>query len=110
MTYNVYLVSDAEEDLYDIHYYIATTDSVANAEKLLAKLEETCQSLSSIPNRGHLPPELEQINVFDYKEIHCKPYRIIYQILESTVYIHCILDGRRNIQQLLEKRLFRLDF
>ena len=107
MTYNVYVVSDAEEDLYEIYHYVATSDSVAKAEKLLSKLEETCQSLSTFPNRGHFPPELERINIFDYKEIHYKPYRIIYQITESTVNIHCILDGRRNIQQLLEKRLFR---
>ena len=107
MNYNVYVISDAEEDLYEIYHYVATTDSATKAEKLLARLEEACQSLSSFPHRGHLPSELENINVFDYKEIHFKPYRIIYQITETDVFIHCILDSRRDIQQLLEKRLLR---
>ena len=63
--------------------------------------------VTEFPIRGHLPPELERIGVLDYKEIHYKPYRIIYQIIESTVYVHCVLDGRRDLQQLLEERLLR---
>jgi toxin ParE1/3/4 len=107
MAYEVFIVTDAEEDLYEIYNYVAIYDSVTKAENLLNKLEETCQSLSAFPIRGHLPPELERIGVLDYKEIHCKPYRIIYQIIESTVYVHCVLDGRRDLQQLLEERLLR---
>ena len=107
MAFEVYIVNDAEDDLYEIYNYVATYDSIEKAETLLSNLEETCQSLIVFPNRGHLPPELERINIFDYKEIHYKPYRIIYQIIESDVYIHCILDGRRNLQELLEKRILR---
>lgn len=107
MQFNVYVVSDAEQDLYEIYNYVATYDSVSNAENLLANLEHTCQSLSTSPNRGHYPPELESIHVFEYREIHYKPYRIIYQVIESDVFIHCILDGRRNLQEILEKRILR---
>jgi len=107
MTYSVFFVADAEKDLYDIYRFVATHDSVARAEKLLQHLEETCHSLASFPNRGHLPPELERIGVLTYREIHYKPYRIIYQVVETQVYIHCILDGRRSLQQLLEERLLR---
>jgi toxin ParE1/3/4 len=42
-----------------------------------------------------------------FREIHFKPYRIIYQIVESDVYIHAVLDGRRDLQELLEIRLLR---
>ncbi len=107
MAYEVLIITDAEEDIYEIYNYIATYDSVTKAENLIKKLEETCQSLSVFPERGHLPPELERISVFDYKEIHYKPYRIIYQVIESTVYIHCVLHCRRDLQELLEKRLLR---
>ncbi|MFW6131795.1 MAG: type II toxin-antitoxin system RelE/ParE family toxin, partial [Candidatus Aminicenantaceae bacterium] len=57
--------------------------------------------------RGHVPPELERIGVYSYKEIHFKPYRIICEVSESIVYIHCVLDGRRSLQELLEKRILR---
>jgi toxin ParE1/3/4 len=76
-------------------------------EALLDKLEETCLSLSELPNRGPVPPELERVAVFDYLEIHYKPYRIIYQVISHRVFIHCVLDGRRDIGELLQKRLLR---
>lgn len=107
MTYEVFIVADAEEDLYEIYNYVATYDSVTKAENLLTKLEATCQSLPSLANRGHLPPELERIGVFDYQKIHYKPYRTIYQVIESTVFVHCVLDGRRDLQQLLDRRILR---
>lgn len=107
MSYEIFIIADAEEDLYEIFKYIATYDSIVNAENLISKLEEVCYSLESFSNRGHIPPELEQIGVLDYKEIHYKPYRIIYQVKETNIYIHCILDGRRELQQLLQERLLR---
>lgn len=107
MNYEVLVIADAEEDLYEIYNYVAANDSINKAEYVLTKLEETCYSLSTFPNRGHLPPELERIGIYEYKEIHFKPYRIIYQITESTVYVHCVLDGRRDMQQLLQRRLLR---
>ena len=76
-------------------------------DECLTKIEETCNSLSSYPNKGHIPPELERIGIYNYQEIHFEPYRIIYQVIEKEVYIHCILDSRRSLQELLEKRLLR---
>lgn len=107
MKFNVFLVSDAEKDIMDIHKYIIFNDSKENAEYVFHKIEETCESLSSLPDRGHIPPELERIGVMSFKEIHFKPYRIIYEIINKNVFIHCILDGRRNLQEILEHRLIR---
>ncbi len=107
MKYQVHIISEAEDDLFEIYQYVSKNDSVSRAEKLLDKLEEACLSLSELPNRGHIPPELERVGVYEYLEIHYKPYRIIYQILSNRVFIHCVLDGRRDLQELLQKRLLR---
>ena len=107
MNYKVYIISDAEEDIFRIYHYVSIHDSEERAEYLLGKIEETCVSLGKYPNRGHVPPELERVGVFAYREIHFKPYRIIYEVTESIVYIHCVLDGRRSLQELLETRLLR---
>jgi len=107
MKFKVYIISDAEEDILAIYNYVLINDSEEKAEYLLQKLEETCISLNKLPNRGHVPPELERVGVYNYKEIHFKPYRIIYEVIESKVYIHCVLDGRRSLQELLEKRLLQ---
>ena len=107
MRYEVFILSDAEEDLFDIYRYVVATDSSQKAKDLLTNLEETCYRLSKFPKIGHVPPELERIGIFEYKEILYKPYRIIYHISGKDVYIHCILDGRRDLQQLLQERLLR---
>lgn len=107
MNYKVLVLSDAEQDVLDIYQYVLINDSKENAEYLLNKIEETCLSLKQYPNRGHIPPELERIGIYSYKEIRFKPYRIIYEVTESIVYIHCVLDGRRSLQTLLENRFLR---
>ena len=107
MRYQVFLISEAEEDILDIYNYILINDSLNNANYVFDKLQETCNSLSHSPDRGHYPPELERIGILNFKEIHFKPYRIIYEMIKKKVFIHCILDGRRSLQELLERRLIR---
>jgi toxin ParE1/3/4 len=107
MKYEVFITQDAEDDIYAIYDYIFKNDGENNANYVFQNIKETCLSLISYPDRGHTPPELERINVFNYKETHFKPYRIIYQIIEIKVYIHCVFDGRRDLQEVLENRLFR---
>lgn len=105
--YRVRIVEDAEQDLIELYTYVATHDSVDKADHLLDALQELCLGLDAHPTRGHVPPELERIGLTEYREVHYKPYRIIYQIVGRDVYVHCVLDGRRDMQTLLERRLFR---
>jgi toxin ParE1/3/4 len=107
MRHQVLVVAEAEEDIFDIYKYVLRADGRNRADHLLAKLQETCQSLAEMPRRGHSPPELERVGVRGYREIHFKPYRVIYQIVGRKVFIHCVLDGRRNLQEFLERRLLR---
>lgn len=107
MKFKVFLAEDAEEDLFDIYRYVAQNDSVEKADRLLDNLEMIIQKLESLPQRGHFPPELERIGVKDYREVFYKPYRIIYQITKSEVFVHCVLDGRRDLQEQLQNRVLR---
>ena len=107
MKYKVRITEEAEQDILDIYYYVTHTDSDENAINLIEHLEKKCISLAELPSRGHVPPELKDIAVKDYLEIHFKPYRIIYQIIDKTVYVHCVVDGRRDMQSLLEHRMIR---
>lgn len=107
MRVRVYLVADAERDLLDIYRYVAQNDSIEKADRLLENLEKTIMKLETMPLRGHFPPELERIGVLEFREIFFKPYRIIYQVVKSDVYVHCVLDGRRDLQDLLQKRVLR---
>ena len=107
MKHLVSLVESAEADLLDIYHYVEINDSSARADELLGKLEQTISSLTDMPERGHYPPELDRIGVRDYREVHHKPYRIIYTIQGQSVIVHCVLDGRRDMETLLQQRLLR---
>ncbi len=107
MSFEVFLTQDAEDDIFDIYSYVSENDSQLKADKLFEKLKVTCLKLKDLPSRGHIPPELKRINVVEYLEVHFKPYRIIYQIVDNQVFVHCVLDGRRNLQDLLQERLIR---
>lgn len=107
MNFRVLLADDAERDVEDIYRYIASNDAVANADRVLAALEDTCARLYEMPERGNVPKELAGLGITDYRETHYKPYRIIYRIMGRNVVIYCVVDGRRDMQTLLERRLLR---
>jgi toxin ParE1/3/4 len=107
MKYKVVIDPQAKLDLKEIYFYVALNDSVDAADKLLDALENTCFKLEDFPERGHVPPELKPTGIKHYLEIHYKPYRIVYEAVGKQVYIHCVLDGRRNIQDILSNRLLR---
>ena len=107
MTHQVFLTAEAEEDVFDIYRYVLAGDDRDRADHVLANLRETCQSLKQMPGKGHGPPELERIGVRGFVEIHFKPYRMMYKKVDNKVFIHGVLDGRRALQDVLERRLLR---
>lgn len=107
MKHKVSIISDAEEDIFDIYKYIAINDSIEQAEAILTKIEGKILQLSELANRGHEVSELSVIGVGEYQEIYIKPYRIIYQIIDDDVFVHCVLDARRDLEELLRERLIR---
>ena len=100
------LTQEVEADLLDLFEYIARQDSVENAYHVLAELEALIFGLEQHAERGHYPPELIEHGVKDYREVHFKPYRVVYEVEGSRVLVLACFDGRRDMQSLLEQRLF----
>jgi toxin ParE1/3/4 len=105
--FSVFLLSGAKLDLLQLHTYVTLNDSREKADRLIDDLQRMCSRLTTMPERGRIPPELERIGIREFREIIFKPYRIIYSVLKSQVFVYCILDGRRDLQDLLEERLLR---
>ena len=107
MKYDVRISAVAQDDLYSIYRYVANNDSPGKAEHLLDSIEKAMTSLETMPARGNYPPEMQRWGISDFREIFFKPYRIIYEIKDKSVFIHAVLDGRRNCEDLLQQRLLR---
>jgi len=106
MRYRVLLAESAERDIEDIRY-IARHDSPESADRILDALDDACRRLNDMPQRGNIPKELAAVGITDYREAHYKPYRIIYRIIGADIVVYCVVDGRRDIQSFLERRLLR---
>ena len=96
----------AVRDLEELVSYI-TADSPINAERILDKLKGRAGTLESAPSRGRVVPELAHFGLRSWRELIVKPYRIIYRIDESPVNVLAVLDGRRELEDLLLERLIR---
>lgn len=107
MAFGVLLTDDAARDLEEICDYIDRHDSRARAVHVLDRIESAFQSLSEHPQRGRHPRELLDIGIREYREVFFKPYRIIYRVIEETVHVLVIADGRRDMQSLLQRRMLQ---
>ena len=103
--YEILLTEGAERDLESIYDYIAEFDCKANADHVLDRLLEVVESLAAFPQRGAYPKELIALGIRDYRQTAFKPYRAIYRVIGQKVYIYMIVDGRRDMQSLLARRL-----
>ncbi|HEX3018797.1 MAG TPA: type II toxin-antitoxin system RelE/ParE family toxin [Chitinispirillaceae bacterium] len=105
MNFKVFLTSNAEKDIISIYNYIYFNDSPYRADIIYRKMKDTISKLTNQPERGHIPPELDKIGIRYVKEIHSKPYRIFYQVVKQNVFVLFVLDGRRNIEEILLNKL-----
>jgi len=105
MPFTVFLTDDAASDLHELYDYISLHDARQKADRILEQVERAFSRLSEFPERGAHPKELLALGIREYREIFFKPYRIIYRVMDTNVYILLIADGRRDMQTLLQRRL-----
>jgi toxin ParE1/3/4 len=103
--FEVLMTEGAEQDLESLHDYVAEHDSVVSAGRVLDQLMAVAQSLSRFPERGSYPKELLALGIKEYRQTFFKPYRVIYRIEDRRVIVYLVVDGRRDMQSLLTRRL-----
>ena len=104
--YTVEWAIAARDDLDVIVSYIAE-DSVINALKVVERIETRAETLATLPMRGRVGPELRWHGVMTFQELIERPWRLIYRIEARRVVVVSVLDGRRNLEDLLLDRFVR---
>jgi toxin ParE1/3/4 len=105
MAFRVVFTSGARKDLRAIHTYIANNDSLQSADLIAREIVRSALTLRDFPDRGAHPPELLKRGSRTYRQILFNPYRILYRVRASTVFIAVVADGRRDMASLLARRL-----
>ncbi len=104
--YKVFWAKIAEEDLTAIITYIHSDNPLA-AKDSLKKIKSKVSNLNSLPRRGCIVPELKEQGILQYRELVIPPWRIIYRISDSSVYVLSVIDSRQNVEDILLNRLVR---
>jgi len=84
----------AREDLRLIHQYIAH-DSKRYATRVAQDITDKVETLLGLPRLGRVVPEIGEENV---REIGMYSYRIMYELIGDTVYIHGVIHKRRHFK------------
>ncbi|MCA3070058.1 MAG: type II toxin-antitoxin system RelE/ParE family toxin [Rhodocyclaceae bacterium] len=103
--YQVLLTRGAEQDLESIHGYLCEADNPASAGRLLDRLMDVIDGLARFPERGAHPKELAVLGIRDYRQAVFKPWRVVYRVIGDRVVVYLIVDGRRDMQTVLARRL-----
>ena len=63
------------------------------------------RNLPTFPSAANFHQRLVVLDIDEYRQVHHKPWRMIYTVGDAAVYVLLIADGRRDMRALLRRRL-----
>src|SRR5688572_12564093 len=94
--FDVDLTQGADDDLAATYDHRAQNRSAEYTDALLERLLNKIDTLERYPLRGSVPKELEALGIREFRQVHLQPYRLIYRVTGSKVFVLIIADGRRD--------------
>jgi plasmid stabilization system protein ParE len=106
--YRIIWSQTAVQDLDSLIEYITRQGDVLNARKVYHSLMKKIEGLRRYPLRCRVIPEMREIGVLEFREVIAKPYRIFFRLHRRHVVLVGVLDGRRDLQEVLIQRAIAL--
>ncbi|MFY3385589.1 type II toxin-antitoxin system RelE/ParE family toxin [Paracidovorax sp. MALMAid1276] len=104
---NAVFLRSAELDLQELRQYLVQNFGTKTWRASLRKIQDTVAAIEQHPRLGMVPPELEELQMVQYRQVLSGSNRIIYELRGDTAYIHVVCDARRDLKSLLLRRLVR---
>ena len=102
--FTVAWTQSAVDDLLSIIDDVADRDESDAAERLSRQITNGVAGLQTMPCRCRVVPELEAEGIDGYREVLVGPYRSMFAVRGSEVVLLTVLDGRRDVGELLIER------
>ena len=83
--------------IWELHLMLVGPNS---AEEITDKLLDTIALLAEQPYMGALHPD-QFLAEHQYRKLICGKYVCIYKVIDQTVYVYRIVDGRTDYPKLL---------
>ncbi len=105
-SFDIVWTDAAVSDLDQIVDFIAQ-ENPKTAQKILDTVREQVGKLADFPLRGRVVPEFEKLGLHLFREMIIPPWRIVFRVTESHVYILAVIDTRQCCEEILFQRLLR---
>jgi plasmid stabilization system protein ParE len=109
MNFRIVILNSAKQDLKELKTYIINNFSAKTWRTTYTRIKEATRNLQKFPQTGSIPEEFLSLNLTQYRQILSGMNRIIYEVRQKVIYIHIIVDTRRDMNTLLTQRLLRIN-
>jgi toxin ParE1/3/4 len=104
---NVVFLRSARDDLQDLRRYLRAKFGNETWLATFASIEDAVTLLTKFPQSGAIPPELAELGLPGFHQVIAGMNRIVYQIDDPDLIVHLIVDTRRDLKDVLARRLLK---
>lgn len=101
------LLDDAQTDIRELRQYITRIFGKAAWQDTYTGIKAAVRNTVTFPFSGHIPPELAEIGLSQYRQVLSSMNRIIYEVQGGVLYVHVVCDTRKDLRTLLSRRLLK---
>ena len=105
MKYEIIWSKDAGDELAEIISYIKYNTGKITAEKIYTKIINKVKQVSENPEGRRLAPLLREFGINYIYQLNISPWIIFYKARDKKMEIISIIDGRRNLEEILYKKI-----
>jgi toxin ParE1/3/4 len=105
MEYKINWSKDAGEEFIEIISWYKYNVGKNIAQKIYSKINVQIKKLKDMPGIGKTVQILKDIGVNDYRQIVQDNWIIYYKVEGQNINIISIMDGRRNLEEILYKKI-----
>ena len=105
MKYEIIWSQDAGDELVEIISYIKYNTGKITAAKIYSKIMNEINKVSKNPKSRIISPLLKEFGINYIHQLIIDPWIIYYKAESNKMEIITIIDGRRNLEEVLYKKM-----
>ena len=105
MKHKIIWSKDAGDELVDIISYIKYNTGNITAKKINDKIMNEVERISENPEGRRIAPLLREFGINHIHQFNISPWIIYYKLENNKMEIVSIIDGRRNLEEILYKKI-----
>ena len=105
MKHKIIWSKDAGDELFDIISYIKYNTGNITAKKINDKIMHEVERISENPEGRRIAPLLREFGINHIHQLNINPWIIYYKLNNNKMEIVSIIDGRRNLEEILYKKI-----